>query len=129
MNPLHIVLLLSSALSFTGCAMKSATRSTFSQLEIPEIGVDEFQELGLVEFTSPIPVHTVCPTGFLKVDVHQSFWAEAARVLSFGMYSPAKTYVTCRNGEAYMIGLNHQGFVEVLRKVKRSAEEGMASLP
>ena len=109
--------------------MKASPRSTYSQLDVPEMGVDEFQELGKVEFTSPIPVHTVCPTGFVKVDVHQSFWGELARTVSLGLYRPAKTYVTCRNGEEYMIGLNQQGLVEVLRQVKRSAEEGMASLP
>jgi len=127
-NPLHIALLF-SALAFSGCAMKAAPSSTYSQLDVPEIGVDEFHELGRVEFNSPIPVHTVCPTGFVKVDVHQSFFGDFARLISLGLYSPAKTVVTCNNGEEYMIGLNHQGLVEVLRQVKQSAEEGMAALP
>ena len=128
MNPIQIALVVAT-LSLTGCALKATPGSTYSQLDVPEMGVDEFQELGKVEFNSPIPVHTVCPTGFVKVDVHQSFWGEFARMISLGLYSPAKTYVTCRNGEEYMIGLNQQGLVEVLRQVKRSAEEGMASLP
>ena len=128
MKPLHIATVFATVF-MTGCAMKNVTRSTYSQLDVPEVGVDEFVELGRVEFNSPIPVHSVCPNGFVKVDVNQSFMTEFISVISLGLYTPAKTYVTCRNGEEFLIGLNHQGLVEVLRQVKQSAEESMASLP
>ncbi len=121
----YIALLIMS----TGCAAKSAMRGMGAQLDVPTMGVDEFEELGRVEFSSPIPVYSVCPTGFERVDVHQSFFVDFARTLSFGLYRPAKTMVTCRGGARYMIGINHQGLVEVLKKVKRSAEEGIAALP
>ena len=68
-------------------------------------------------------------TRFEKVDVHQSFWNDFFRLISVGLYRPAKTVVTCRSGARYMIGLNHQGLVEVLKQVKHAAEEGMAALP
>ena len=99
------------------------------RLDVPTLGVDDFEELGVVEFKSPIPVHAVCPAGFEKVDVHQSFWNDFFRLISVGLYRPAKTVVTCRSGARYMIGLNHQGLVEVLKQVKHAAEEGMAALP
>ncbi len=123
------IIILTALLLNTGCAAKSAVRGMDTQLEVPTLGVDDFEELGLVEFKSPIPVHAVCPSGFVKVDVHQSFWIDFFRLISLGLYRPAKTVVTCRSGARYMIGLNHQGLVEVLKQVKRSAEEGMAALP
>lgn len=122
-------LVLAALLLNTGCAAKSAVRGMDSRLDVPTLGVDDFEELGVVEFKSPIPVHAVCPAGFEKVDVHQSFWNDFFRLISVGLYRPAKTMVTCRSGASYMIGLNHQGLVEVLKQVKHAAEEGMAALP
>ena len=118
-------MVLAALLLNTGCAAKSAVRGMDARLDVPTLGVDDFEELGVVEFKSPIPVHAVCPAGFEKVDVHQSFWNDFFRLISVGLYRPAKTMVTCRSGAA-TIGLNHQGLVEVLKQVKRSAEEGMA---
>ena len=125
----HTALILPALLLAQGCAARVSNGSSFSQLDVPTLGVDEFSELGRVEFEQPIPVHTVCPTGFIRVDVYQSFWSDFARTLSFGFYSPAKTYVSCNSGAAYMIGLNHQGLVNVLKQVQQTAEDTMAALP
>jgi hypothetical protein len=128
LRPLY-ALTLPILLAAQGCAARVSNPSPFSQFDVPTLGVDEFSELGRVEFDRPIPVYTVCPTGFIRVDVYQSFWSDFARTFSFGLYSPAKTYVSCNSGAAYMIGLNHQGLVAVLRQVQQAAENTIASLP
>lgn len=112
----------------TGCAARVNSGSVLSALDVPTLGVDEFEELGRVEFEQPIPVYSVCPTGFERVDVHQSFWLDLAQSVSFGLYSPAKTYVSCQSGAAYLIGLNNQGLVDVLKQVRQAAEDSLSSL-
>jgi hypothetical protein len=121
-------LILATALFVQGCAARVSNGSAFSQFQVPTIGVDQFNELGPVELAHPIPVHTVCPSGFLTVDVYQNFFSDFGRMISFGMYTPAKTHVSCKSGAEYMVGLNHQGLVAVLKQVKQSAEHTIAAI-
>jgi hypothetical protein len=74
--------------------------------EFHHIGV-----LGLVEFAEPIPVHHICPNGFARIDVQQDVITAILGAATSNLYSPTQTFVQCKSGSAFILGLDEAGAV------------------
>jgi hypothetical protein len=69
---------------------------------------------GLVEFSEPVPLQQICPTGFAKVHNETSF-ANGAVTFALGLvalnwaYQPSTVSVYCKSGAAYNVDVDEQG--------------------
>ena len=108
-------LLLSAALMLGGCYKIDYVRST------PSSGVPTSTEwhhigiIGLVEFSDPVPLQNICPTGFSKVHHEVSF---INGLVTYGLnvfgglgflYQPSTISVYCNNGQAFDVQVDEAG--------------------
>ncbi len=91
------------ALAFLG----SCYRTKFSLRDSTQVTLSEYDEnwhhngiLGLVEFSDPVRLDRLCPTGVAEIEQRQSFLNGLVRVLTYSLYTPQTTTVLCDGASA-----------------------------
>ena len=64
---------------------------------------------GLVEFSDPVKLDTVCPAGVAYVEQETSFLNGLVEDVAFGWYNPQSVTVYCVDGARGEAALNAQG--------------------
>jgi len=107
-------LLLSAALMLSGCYKIDYVRGAPSS---PVPSASEWHHIGiigLVEFSDPVALQNICPTGFARVH-HEVSVANrlVTMALSFvgasALYQPSTISVYCNTGQAFDVELNEDG--------------------
>jgi hypothetical protein len=110
-------LLLSAALMLSGCYkidyMRSAPASPVpTSQQWHHIGI-----LALVEFSDPVPLQTICPTGFARVH-HEVSIVNGLVTMVLGsltggivssLYQPSTISVYCNSGQAFDVQVDDSG--------------------
>lgn len=109
MKSLHIALLGAAALALSGCYkidyINGPSDPYPASSQWHHIGI-----LGLVEFSNPVALHTICPNGWGKVHNERSFLnGLVSYIVGNGLYSPYTVEVHCASGQAYRVNLNEDG--------------------
>lgn len=74
---------------------------------------------GLVEFSNPVAIHTICPNGWGKVHNEQSFVnGLVSMIIGRGLYSPYTVEVHCSTGSAYKVQVNEDGLATAAEPLK-----------
>ena len=104
-----LILLTSFALS--GCYKITLTDGGNHTLNKDNPQFHHIGVLALVEFSEPIPVHAICPNGFARIDVRQNAITSLLSAATRNLYSPTQTFVQCKSGSAFVLGINDDGAV------------------
>ncbi|MEO1267972.1 MAG: hypothetical protein AAFX99_07735 [Myxococcota bacterium] len=71
--------------------------------------------------TSQIPVKSMCPNGVKRIENVRTFGDGFLGVLTFGIYTPHTTRLTCAGGSAFLLGRDEDG--EVMQVIDISGTE------
>ncbi len=110
----RIAMMASVAAALSGCYKIDYVRST-SAAGAPT--AEEWHHIGLfalVEFSDPVPLQTICPTGFARVH-HEISVVNGALTMALGfvglswVYQPSTISVYCNSGSAYNVEVDSEG--------------------
>lgn len=114
-------LLLSAGLLLSGCYKIDYVRGVPSSSVPTSSSWHHIGIFGLVELSDPVPLNTICPTGFARVH-HEVSIANSAVTYLLGTvglnwaYQPSTISVYCNSGQAYDVEVDDSGMaVSVLR--------------
>ena len=107
LKPLALV----GLLALGGCYKVTYTNGNGSAFQADNGSLHHVGILGLMEFSSPIPVHQICPNGFDRVDVRQNVLTGLIGNLTRNLYSPLQTFVQCKSGAAYLVNPDENGAI------------------
>lgn len=106
------ILPLAALMALGGCYKVTFTNGpSAGELKRENGGMHAIGIFGLVEFASPVPVHSMCPGGFERVDVRQNVITGILGNLTGNLFTPTQTFVQCASGRAYILGIDEQGSV------------------
>jgi hypothetical protein len=94
-----------------GCYKVTYTNGPSGELQRNNPALHHVGILGLVEFSAPIPVHSICPNGFDRVDVRSNVLTGLISNVTQQLYTPLQTFVQCKSGSAYLIDVDENGAV------------------
>jgi len=118
----RLIPLLAAASLSSGCYkidyVNASSMGVPSHTEWHHIGI-----LALVEFSAPVSLQTICPSGFTKVHHEVSLPNSAVTfLLSFvGLnwaYTPSTIEVYCKSGTAYNVELDRDGMALSAERVQ-----------
>ena len=104
-------LALVSFLMVGGCYKVTYTNGNGGAFQADNPAFHHVGILSLVEFSSPIPVHVICPNGFDRVDVRQNVLTGLIGNITSNLYTPLQTFVQCKSGAAFLIDADKNGTV------------------
>lgn len=116
-------LFLLASLALSGCYKIVLTDGGSHDLNKDNPAFHHIGVLALVEFSKPIPVHEICPGGFARIDVRQNVLTGLLSSITRNLYSPTQTFVQCKSGSAFVLGLDGDG------AVAEAVELDMGSVP
>jgi hypothetical protein len=122
MNKLIPVLLLAT-LGLSGCYKIVLTDGGNADLKKNNPAFHHIGVFSLVEFSKPIPVHEMCPGGFSRIDVRENVLTSLIGNVTYKLYSPSQTFVQCKGGKAFVLGIDDAG------AVAEAVELDMGSVP
>ena len=85
---------------------------------MPENTTEHMGIFGLVNFSDPVELNSICPEGFAKVEQKVTFAYGLVSAITFGLYNPHRVTVQCASGTAFDVKLTNEGLARSAKRLE-----------